>query len=239
MISVSYLKSVYDKKKTVELLNDIDDINYIHLDLMDGSYVKDDNYDFNELKEIFKSVSKEKDIHLMISEPLKYIEDLSTLKPSIITVHPDACENPRKVIDAIKEKGIKVGLAINYDIDVEQYENLYKYADVILVMSVQAGEGGQEFKKDVLSKIEYFTTLLDELSAERSKSEPYAVKLRIATMACKAAVKGNMRMSVREADALIDEMLTLENPYNCPHGRPTVVSFSRTELEKMFKRIVS
>ena len=162
MISVSYLKSVYDKKKTVELLNDIDDINYIHLDLMDGSYVKDDNYDFNELKEIFKSVSKEKDIHLMISEPLKYIEDLSTLKPSIITVHPDACENPRKVIDAIKEKGIKVGLAINYDIDVEQYENLYKYADVILVMSVQAGEGGQEFKKDVLSKIEYFTTLLDD-----------------------------------------------------------------------------
>lgn len=162
MISVSYLKSVYDKKTTIEILNKINDIDYIHLDLMDGSYVPDSNYNFSELKEIFKGISKSKDMHLMISDPLKYIDELSTLNPCMITIHPDACENPKKVIDAIKEKNIKVGIAINYDVDVEEYENLYKYADLILIMSVQAGEGGQEFKKDVLSKIEYFTTLLDD-----------------------------------------------------------------------------
>ena len=89
-----------------------------------------------------------------------------------------------------------------------------------------------------MNEKEYFTTVLDEIDKEGLSSEPYAVKLRIATMACKAAVKGNMRMSTAEADALIDELLRLENPYNCPHGRPTVVSFSKTELEKMFKRIV-
>ena len=58
-------------------------------------------------------------------------------------------------------------------------------------------------------------------------------------MACKASVKGNMHLSVFEADKLISELLTLENPYNCPHGRPTIISFSKYEIEKMFKRIVN
>ena len=61
---------------------------------------------------------------------------------------------------------------------------------------------------------------------------------RVASMSCKAAVKGNHRMSVQEAEALIDELLELENPYTCPHGRPTIISMSQYELEKKFKRIV-
>ena len=66
-----------------------------------------------------------------------------------------------------------------------------------------------------------------------------AVDHRIATMACKSAVKGNNAISLKEAEILIDELLTLDNPYNCPHGRPTIISFSRNEVEKMFKRIVT
>ena len=62
---------------------------------------------------------------------------------------------------------------------------------------------------------------------------------RIATMACKASVKGNNRMSVAEMETLLDELLTLENPYHCPHGRPTIFSMSKYELEKKFKRIVT
>ena len=61
---------------------------------------------------------------------------------------------------------------------------------------------------------------------------------RIASMSCKAAVKGNNRLSIREANTLIDELLTLDNPYHCPHGRPTIISMSKYELEKKFKRIV-
>ena len=57
-------------------------------------------------------------------------------------------------------------------------------------------------------------------------------------MSCKAAVKGNQHLSRQEAEALIDELLTLENPYNCPHGRPTIVSMSRYDLDRKFKRIV-
>ena len=79
--------------------------------------------------------------------------------------------------------------------------------------------------------------LLDELSGESSRLRADAVADRIATMACKAAVKGNMRISSKEADALIEELLQAENPYTCPHGRPTIISMTKTELEKKFKRI--
>lgn len=86
---------------------------------------------------------------------------------------------------------------------------------------------------------EYFVEILDELMNGREVKNTDTVNLKIATMACKAAVKGNMSMSLMEAKVLIDELLSLENPYNCPHGRPTIVSYSKYEIEKMFKRIVT
>ncbi|MCM1264033.1 MAG: DNA mismatch repair protein MutL, partial [Butyrivibrio sp.] len=81
--------------------------------------------------------------------------------------------------------------------------------------------------------------LLDELAEETGSGTPETIRMKIATMACKAAVKGNMRISKAEAEALIDELLSLDNPYNCPHGRPTIISMSKYELEKKFKRIVT
>ena len=162
MISVSYLKSVYDFEKTIKILDSITNVDYIHLDLMDGKYVNENNIDIVKIKEGFKNISKPKDVHLMVSDPLLYINDLKEIKPDIITFHPDAVDDPMKVINTIKELGIKVGIAINYDVDVEEYDKYYKYADNILIMSVQAGYGGQEFKKDVISKIEYFTNLKDD-----------------------------------------------------------------------------
>ncbi len=81
--------------------------------------------------------------------------------------------------------------------------------------------------------------MLDGLSDELSRHHPDGlIDEKIASMSCKAAVKGNMRLSAQEVDALIGELLTLENPYHCPHGRPTIISMSKRELEKKFKRIV-
>lgn len=84
-----------------------------------------------------------------------------------------------------------------------------------------------------------FYELLDEMAGETFSGTPDSIRIKIASMACKAAVKGNSRMSMTEADALIDELLSLEYPYNCPHGRPTMITMSRHELEKKFKRIVT
>ena len=85
---------------------------------------------------------------------------------------------------------------------------------------------------------ELFIEILDSLESEGRKQTPELITHRIATAACKAAVKGNQMLSVAEADKLIDELLGLENPYHCPHGRPTIVSMTKYELEKKFKRIV-
>lgn len=89
-----------------------------------------------------------------------------------------------------------------------------------------------------IGKNDILMELIDNLSELTGNISSEKLLDKIASMSCKAAVKGNHRMSAMEAKALIDELLTLENPYNCPHGRPTIISMTRYELEKKFKRIV-
>ena len=88
-------------------------------------------------------------------------------------------------------------------------------------------------KKDLL--MEMIDSLSDEIYTGLT---PDVVDEKIASMSCKAAVKGNMKLSYAEADALIGELLALDNPYHCPHGRPTIIAMTKRELEKKFKRIV-
>lgn len=85
---------------------------------------------------------------------------------------------------------------------------------------------------------ELFVQLLDELVEERLHGSPELLVERVASMSCKAAVKGNQTLSLPEAETMIDLLFTLDNPYHCPHGRPTTISMSRQEIEKKFKRIV-
>ncbi len=101
----------------------------------------------------------------------------------------------------------------------------------IAIRSVPMDLYGQS-ASDLLGEI-----ISDLLNMKRGQT-PDSIRTRIATQACKASVKGNNRMDVREVEELLDEMLTLDNPYNCPHGRPTVIMMSKTELDKRFHRIV-
>lgn len=89
-----------------------------------------------------------------------------------------------------------------------------------------------------ISKKELLIEMLDSLSDDTASKTADIITERIATMSCKAAVKGNNTLSDDEANALIEELLELDNPYNCPHGRPTIISMSKYEIEKKFKRIV-
>ena len=88
------------------------------------------------------------------------------------------------------------------------------------------------------SEEEFFKDVLDQLAESPLKGEIDHVVTRIATMSCKAAIKGNQRISVMEAETLIKELLGLDNPYHCPHGRPTIITITKTEIEKKFKRII-
>ena len=80
---------------------------------------------------------------------------------------------------------------------------------------------------------------LEEMVEEQMTGTPGAILSKIASMSCKAAVKGNSLLSEKEAQALIDELLRLDNPYHCPHGRPTMIVFSQADIDKKFKRIVT
>jgi DNA mismatch repair protein MutL len=83
---------------------------------------------------------------------------------------------------------------------------------------------------------ELFLGMLDELSEFTGKQTPQVVLSKVAMMSCKAAVKGNQKLSEKEATAIIDELLTLDNPYHCPHGRPTIIEMKKTEMERRFHR---
>lgn len=105
--------------------------------------------------------------------------------------------------------------------------------------------GGREFSVRAVpanlfgvAQVELLTELLDSLTEEIKVKNVDVILEKVATMSCKAAVKGNMKLSFMEAEALIDELMELENPYHCPHGRPVIVSMSKNEIEKKFKRIV-
>ena len=107
------------------------------------------------------------------------------------------------------------------------------------------GFGGKEYKLSAvpanlfgLDGRELFLEFIGELSENGQKQTIDTFISKLSTMACKAAIKGNTSISFKEADILIDQLMKLENPYTCPHGRPTLISMTETELEKKFKRIV-
>ena len=83
-----------------------------------------------------------------------------------------------------------------------------------------------------------FIEMLDDFANISGKDAPNLIMEKVASMSCKAAVKGNNHLSRPEIEALIDELLELDNPYNCPHGRPTIISMTKYEIEKKFRRIV-
>ena len=131
-------------------------------------------------------------------------------------------------------------------LSMQEEELLKKHMDVFTRVGFEIEPfGGNEYAVRAvpdnlfsLAKKELLMEMLDGLSEDSGAAGPEAVYDRIAFMSCKAAVKGNNRLSEQEADRLIDELLGLENPYACPHGRPTIISISKYEMEKKFKRIV-
>lgn len=154
-----------------------------------------------------------------------------------------------KLIAALKNKEITSQL-LNPPIVVTmngQQESLYKeYASVFENLGFEIENfGGNEYALRAVpvdlygcNEKELFEEIMDELASGPIRDNVSVMEEKIASMSCKAAVKGNMRMSLKEVEALIEQLLLLENPYHCPHGRPTLISMSKYEIEKKFKRIV-
>ncbi len=131
-------------------------------------------------------------------------------------------------------------------LDANEILMLEKYKDQIARMGYEVESfGGKEYMISAipanLFKVDMkdlFIEMLDDFSNLSGRETPELILEKVASMSCKAAVKGNQTLSFSEFDALVEELLTLDNPYNCPHGRPTIISMTKYEIEKKFKRII-
>lgn len=143
-VSVSFLSSKNKEEDLIKL--GATDTDYIHVDVMDGKFVKNKNLPFKLLNRLSYTVLKRLDVHLMVNKPSKFIEEYATLNSEYITIH---VELPKEVIDSsielIKSYGIKCGLAIKPNTDINLLKDYLDRIDLILVMSVEPGSGGQEF----------------------------------------------------------------------------------------------
>ena len=150
-VSVSFLGCKNIQKTIIEL--DKTDVDFIHVDVMDGKYVKKKTMSFSDLSSINHYTQKRLDVHFMVRKPLKYIDDYALLNVFCMSFHLDIKDNLDKVIERTKMYGIKVGLVLNPDDEVEKIYPYLDKIDMVLVMTVIPGLPGQEMIMSVLSKI--------------------------------------------------------------------------------------
>tara|TARA_Y100001936_G_scaffold174437_1_gene170919 strand:- start:167 stop:826 length:660 start_codon:yes stop_codon:yes gene_type:complete len=136
----------------------------IHVDVMDGHFVPNLTIGPPVIKALRKHTNLIFDVHLMISPVHKYIKDFANAGSDIITIHPEATDNLKESINQIKDLGKKVGVSLNPDTEISVIEKELKNIDLILVMSVYPGFGGQKFIPDVLKKIESLKKIKEEKS---------------------------------------------------------------------------
>lgn len=157
-ISASFL-SINDNLEENILKLDKTDIDYLHIDIMDGKFVQNKTYTFDQIKELLKYTNKPKDVHLMVSDVLSYIDDYSKINPEFITFHYEAVSNHFEIINYIKSKGIKVGISIKPTTEINYLIPYLDIIDLILVMSVEPGMGGQQFIESTTNKINHLKYL--------------------------------------------------------------------------------
>lgn len=150
-VSTSLLSIKEDLYQNIKKLNNTS-TDYIHVDIMDGKFVNNTSFNFDEIKKISTITSKPLDVHLMVKNPESYTEEYKTLNPKYITIHYEI-DNLDKYIKQIKDNNIKIGISIKPETDVENIIPLIKEIDLVLVMSVDPGYGGQKFIDTSLDKI--------------------------------------------------------------------------------------
>ena len=151
-LSISLL-SIKDRIEFIKKINDCN-IDYIHIDVMDKTFVDNVAYSMEEIREINAISNKKLDVHLMVNDPFKYIDNLRDMNIEYITFHVEIDKDINKLIDIVHGMGYKCGLAINPNTNIDALEPYISNIDLILVMSVMPGYGGQLFINSIYNKLE-------------------------------------------------------------------------------------
>jgi ribulose-phosphate 3-epimerase len=152
-------------KEQIEILNE-SIADFIHVDVMDGVFVPNISFGFPIIETIAKYSKKPLDIHLMIVEPDKYIERFAGFNPEYLTVHFETCQHLNRTINYIKSFNVKAGVALNPHTPCSQLEEVISIADLILIMSVNPGFGGQRFIPDSLTKIRKTKEMINDIKSK-------------------------------------------------------------------------
>ena len=137
---------------------------WIHIDVMDGVFVPNISFGFPLLDAVRKHCTKLIDVHIMIVHPEKYVQRFAEAGAEMLTFHYEAAENPEEVIELIRQQGIKVGITINPDVPVAALKPFIAKVDMVLLMSVFAGYGGQRFIEETYNRLENLKGMIDELN---------------------------------------------------------------------------
>ncbi|HNY07212.1 MAG TPA: ribulose-phosphate 3-epimerase [Bacteroidales bacterium] len=162
LIAPSFLSADFAHLQTdIEMINN-SDADWFHLDVMDGVFVPNISFGIPIIKSIKKYSKKPLDVHLMIVEPDRYLSSFREAGADILTVHFEACTHLNRSVQAIKATGAKAGVALNPHTPVSFLEDIIEYLDLVLLMSVNPGFGGQRFIPNTFSKIEKLCRLITE-----------------------------------------------------------------------------
>ncbi len=159
-ISVSILNSG-DRVSDVKKLNNTS-CDYIHIDVMDGVFVPPLEFSIPEVKDIINKSNKKIDIHLMCDNPISYVNELVGYDIHNITIHREISNDINEVIEAIKKHNIKAGMSIKPNTDIKEIINYLDYLDLILIMSVEPGYGGQSFIMSSLDKVRELRRIIND-----------------------------------------------------------------------------
>ena len=166
LVSPSLLSADFGNlERDVKTIN-ATDATYIHIDIMDGVFVPNISFGFPVLKYIKKAAEKPLDVHLMIVEPQKFINEVKAMGAEIMTVHYEACMHLDRVIHQIKDMGMKAGVSLNPSTPVSLLKNIIGDIDVVLLMSVNPGFGAQKFIPYTLDKVRELRALIDSTGSK-------------------------------------------------------------------------
>ena len=152
-------------QRDIEMINE-SEADWFHIDIMDGVFVPNISFGMPVLRDIKKHAKKTLDVHLMIVNPDQYIETFSELGADILTVHLEACTHMHRTIQAIKATGMRAGIALNPHSSVNQLKDVIKDIDVVCLMSVNPGFGGQSFIENTFDKVKELKDLIQSTGSE-------------------------------------------------------------------------